>query len=507
MKRVEIIHVGGMTFSMDDDARERLASYVDALGNYFKNEQGGREIIADIENRIAELLAARPGGEKAVVTLPEVEQLIATLGTVEDITGDEPAHDDDEPAGRQPRRLYRDHDARYIGGLCAGIARWAGIRVLAVRLLFILPAACWHEWPIVFLSIGAYLVACLLVPVANTTARKLEMRGRPVNVSNIEKSVREESPRPGGFIPAALRLAGRCLAVLFRIIGIGIGIWLLAAGVFIFAGTICLAFVRGLVFTGMIEWEVLTIMLETFHHVVTPLFQVILYACGMILLLLLSAACFYWGAWFMLRFTVRRRHVHVILLIAWAVVACLAFFIGLAEVQRHDQAGSVTETIAIPRADTLYLDLLPDTTRFDGHPLNIYYNKESGFRGRPTLYFTREDKGDHHLVIRKHARGPREWLARSRADQIEYRVTARDTIFLSPYFAAAPSNEWHFQSVSLWLHLPEGTIILVSEACQPLLSHWMQGIFNAAGARGLVMTKDGPRAWNGKTVLVGGRRQ
>jgi phage shock protein PspC (stress-responsive transcriptional regulator) len=506
MKRVEIIHVGGMTFSMDDDARERLASYVDALDKYFKNEQGGREIIADIENRIAELLAARPGREKAVVTLPEIEQVIDTLGTVEDITGDEPACDDDAPGERQPRRLYRDPDARYIGGLCAGIARWAGIRVLAVRLLFILPAACWHEWPIVFLSIGAYLVACLLVPVANTTARKLEMRGRPVNVSNIEKSVREESPRPGGFIPAALDLAGRCFAVLFKIIGIGVGVGLLAAGAFIFVATICLAFARGLVLTGMIEWEVLA-MLETFHHVVTPSFQIILYACGMIILLLLSAACFYWGAWFTVRFKVRRWRTHVILLIAWVVVACLAFCTSFAEIQRHDEAGSVAETIAIPRADTLYLDVLPDTTRFDGHPLNIYYNKESGFHGRPTLRFAREDKAENYLVIRKHARGTREWLARERAGQIEYRVTTRDTIFLPPYFAASPPDEWHFQSVSLWLHIPEGTIIILGEACQPLLSSWMQNISSASRSRGIVMTKGGPRAWNGKTVLVGGSRQ
>ncbi len=37
-----------------------------------------------------------------------------------------------------------------------------------------------------------YLILWLVVPEARTTAERLEMRGEPVNISNIEKSIGEE---------------------------------------------------------------------------------------------------------------------------------------------------------------------------------------------------------------------------------------------------------------------------------------------------------------------------
>ena len=56
MKRVETININGIVFSIDDDAFGKLGAYLDALGKNFEHEQGGREIIADIEARISEYL-------------------------------------------------------------------------------------------------------------------------------------------------------------------------------------------------------------------------------------------------------------------------------------------------------------------------------------------------------------------------------------------------------------------------------------------------------------------
>src|SRR3970282_2708479 len=38
----------------------------------------------------------------------------------------------------------------------------------------------------------AYIILWIVMPEATTTAEKLEMRGEPVTISNIEKKVREE---------------------------------------------------------------------------------------------------------------------------------------------------------------------------------------------------------------------------------------------------------------------------------------------------------------------------
>jgi hypothetical protein len=41
-------------------------------------------------------------------------------------------------------------------------------------------------------AVLAYIILWIVVPAAVTTSEKLEMTGEPVNISNIEKKVREE---------------------------------------------------------------------------------------------------------------------------------------------------------------------------------------------------------------------------------------------------------------------------------------------------------------------------
>ena len=37
-----------------------------------------------------------------------------------------------------------------------------------------------------------YIILWILIPAANTTAEKLSMMGKPINITNIEKKVKEE---------------------------------------------------------------------------------------------------------------------------------------------------------------------------------------------------------------------------------------------------------------------------------------------------------------------------
>jgi phage shock protein PspC (stress-responsive transcriptional regulator) len=480
MKRVEIIHIGGIAFSIDDDAYKSLVAYMDALDNYFKNEQGGKEVIADIENRIAELFAARPGGEKAIITLREVEQVIVTLGTVEDITGSKPDTGEESPppkSERQSRRLYRDLDARYVGGVCAGIANWTGIRVLVVRLLFIIPALWSLSWHVCILTGLVYILACLVIPVANTTARKLEMRGEPVNISNIEKSVKEPVTRSlvSRFFSEARWLIGQCFKILFRIIRIGIGLCLLAAGLVILETAVCAVFMREFLSPEIIEREVFAFY-EILQYVITPLSRIILYTCGAIIVLLLASACFYWGTWLTVKFKITRRIVHVVLSVTWVGAVLLVLLIHFAEGRLHAREGKAMETITIPLADTLYVNALPDTLQFSNNSQNIYHDKKNErFLGRPRLYFHRvDDEKEIKIVVNKYAYSTHSLRAQQLAGEIDYRgVTARDSIFLSPYFTVTPPGEWHFQSVNLTLHIPSETIVILDESCKPLVGSWI----------------------------------
>ena len=56
MKKTYNINLNGQIFCIDDDACLKLQSYIDTLESHYLKEEDGREIMADIESRIAELL-------------------------------------------------------------------------------------------------------------------------------------------------------------------------------------------------------------------------------------------------------------------------------------------------------------------------------------------------------------------------------------------------------------------------------------------------------------------
>ncbi|MDQ3073052.1 MAG: PspC domain-containing protein [Bacteroidota bacterium] len=83
--------------------------------------------------------------------------------------------------------MYRDEDDKVIAGVCSGISSYFGIDPLWLRLAF----------AVAFFAFGTglllYLILWLVIPAAKTAAQKLEMRGMPVNISNISKKVKEEA--------------------------------------------------------------------------------------------------------------------------------------------------------------------------------------------------------------------------------------------------------------------------------------------------------------------------
>ena len=62
MKKTYNINLNGQVFCIDDDACLKLQSYIDTLESHYLKEEDGREIMADIESRIAELLKEALGG-------------------------------------------------------------------------------------------------------------------------------------------------------------------------------------------------------------------------------------------------------------------------------------------------------------------------------------------------------------------------------------------------------------------------------------------------------------
>lgn len=197
MNRTISTNLGGLVFQVDEDAYGRLEAYLKSLERRFADESERKEILLDIESRIAELFQERMGQSRNVVNMADVQFAIDRLGMPEDI--EEEASGTDAPQDNfidKKKRLFRDGDNQIIGGICAGLAAYFGISdPIWVRLLFVL--GFFLSFSVTF---WVYIILWILVPKANTTAEKLQMRGEPVTVNNIERKFREEFQNIGNSV-------------------------------------------------------------------------------------------------------------------------------------------------------------------------------------------------------------------------------------------------------------------------------------------------------------------
>ena len=156
----------------------------------FKNTEGSSEIIADIEARIAELFSELLQSKAEVISIKEVEEVITIMGQPEDYLDEEALNEEQPNFNSQTttsinKKLYRDINDRYISGvfwnwtLC-----WFRLSLGTTDIHFILFVSAGTIVPI-------YIILWVLVPEAVTTADKLRMTGQPINVSNIEKKIKD----------------------------------------------------------------------------------------------------------------------------------------------------------------------------------------------------------------------------------------------------------------------------------------------------------------------------
>ena len=192
MKKTFTINLSGTVYHIDEDAYNLLDNYLENLKHYFRKEEGGDEIIDDIERRIAELCAEKQSSGKQIITIVDVEEIIAQIGKPEQMgceDNDAHSHNDNHASNqtespKTPRRLFRNPDDVVIDGVISGLAIYLGVDVTIARLLtlILLVLGCGTLIPI-------YIICMIVIPKANTAAEKLSMRGESVTIENIGKTV------------------------------------------------------------------------------------------------------------------------------------------------------------------------------------------------------------------------------------------------------------------------------------------------------------------------------
>lgn len=190
MKKTVQVNIGGIAFFVDEDAFEALNAYLDHLNRYYASTDEGPEVVADIEARIAELLQEQIDPSTQSVSRTTIEKVIEVLGQPEQFDHDpaEYAHttNTSHKPWRHRRRIFRDTDRQYIGGVCSGLAAYAGVHPNAVRVAFLLAFTFYGT------SLLIYMIMWIIVPEARTRSEKLEMQGEPIDIASIERSIRDE---------------------------------------------------------------------------------------------------------------------------------------------------------------------------------------------------------------------------------------------------------------------------------------------------------------------------
>jgi phage shock protein PspC (stress-responsive transcriptional regulator) len=187
MEKVVGINLNGRAYHVEEPGYAALLAYLDRAKARLADNPDRAEILADLEQAIAEKCDRLLGPHKTVVATAEIDRILAEMGPV-DAGGDEGSAAAAEAGGTgeqkdtsaAPKRLYQIREGAMISGVCAGIAAYLDIDVTIVRVAFVLLAlATKGVWLLV------YGVLMFVIPYAETSEQRAAARGRTFNAQEL----------------------------------------------------------------------------------------------------------------------------------------------------------------------------------------------------------------------------------------------------------------------------------------------------------------------------------
>ena len=144
MNKTINMNLGGLIFHIDENAYALLKNYLEAVSNSLNEDvEGKTEIIADIEARISELLSEKTAQKQQAIQESDIEEVILVMGQPEDYS-DAPQDANEEPSAKAAthavKKLYRDGDNRFLGGVASGIGHYVKVDAIWFRFAFLLAA-------------------------------------------------------------------------------------------------------------------------------------------------------------------------------------------------------------------------------------------------------------------------------------------------------------------------------------------------------------------------------
>lgn len=281
MKKTLTVNLGGTVYHIDEDAYVLLDNYLNNLRYHFRKEAGADEIVRDMETRISELFNEYIREGVQVITIEQVEAVIARMGKPEELNAegeDERAEKKAEaPAQGPAKRLFRNPDDRILGGVVSGLGAYFGCDPTPLRILLLVTGFILLSFGGFFPLMLAYIILWIIIPQARTATEKLQMRGEPINVENIGKTVtdgferesekeRSAEPRSGlaRFFDGLVQVAGFIIKFVLVLLAIccipALVVGLIVAFALLMAATGILASAPAILYYALpeIDWSLLS---------------------------------------------------------------------------------------------------------------------------------------------------------------------------------------------------------------------------------------------------------
>lgn len=488
MNKTISINLSGMVFQIEEPGYLLLTEYLNKLKQTFKNEEGGEEIIADIETRLAEILGEQKGTENTAITTENIQQAIQELGQPEDFEQNE-----DQPGStkskeqefqefRPKRRIFRNEDDKVLGGVCSGLAAYFDVDPLYIRL----GTALLY----LFFGVGIvlYIVLCIIIPAAKTRAEKLQMKGEAVNLKTLKDSVEQELKSVGenlgkrGAEGTLMSLPGKFFSALGQIILAFFKLLVKAGAVFlIFIGTVLtLALLVG-AFAIWFGGDALSSPDNPFKFADRGqqifLSISLLFAAGIPLIIILSQA-----VRFLFKISVQNKILNYSLLILWilGIIGVIGTGVSIASNFRTTETIKKTQEIIPVNGNKLYLKLREATLVKGPSEVEIKLDNSDATKvvlpGKVrfddislTIEKSESDKAVLYTYVT--SRGSSKEEAITYARQVEYFWNQNDSVLeFDPVYILKKGSQWRNQKVKLILKLPIGFTFELSPSMQDILN-------------------------------------
>ena len=484
MNKTVNINLAGMVFHINEDAFEILNNYLNTLKNHFKNEESADEILKDIEGRIAELFTERLN-KKEAISITDVKEVTAIMGNpsqyddeIEQEYTQENQKKEEDILKNKRKRIFRDEEERMIAGVCSGLAHYFDINVFWFRIIFLALLFTVGGGPLM------YIILWIAIPSAKTTAEKLEMKGEKVNISNIEKNIKDELDNLEEKVKdfdkkITAEYGSKAISFVQKITDLFISLF---KGIFKFIGSCFGMF--AVLFGGILLFIISSALLSNgeFFLEINQLFQYIFEAgtmptnlkTGLILFIGIPIIAVILFGLKLVNNTTIHSNYKIGMLCLWFVSWVLLGSSGtnIAAEFKKEAKNTIVETIDLNN-DTIYLSMADIDRNFD----NVFDAK--GFKVSPfeeeligigmRLDIIKSNGTNINLVKEATAYGNNKQNAKRSAEGITYDFALEEKDLIFDDFFSISEQKWRLQELDLTLEIPVGRTIYLDHSVEDLI--------------------------------------